>query len=306
MGPPLWLAPRGIPKLAVLADMTIVGRMNRLCTVLLALVLTAPLGNTAESSDASISIAKQFPFLAKVPRIRAAEGDYVIVVHGLTWAKATMKRMGAHLHANGYHTIEVHYPSRSIPLEEIVTQYIQPAIVEHCPDKTRRIHFVGHSMGCIVIRKLLADHPIENLGKVVLLAAPNQGTEMADFFTQSAPFQKILGPAVKSIGTGPDSWPNRLGHVDFAPGIIMGLKEYFPLVSELIPGADDGVVRVESGKVSGMAELIVVPTTHIRMPSARIVKTQTGYFLRHGKFEQSLTVEPRVKKNRLLWRRPAS
>ena len=255
------------------------------------------------SSHAASTWEQKFPFLAKIPRVRAAEGDYVVVVHGLTWARATMRRMGAFLHSEDYHTVEVHYPSRSIGVDEIVADYLLPAIREHCPDKTRRIHFVGHSMGSIMVRRLLAEHKLPNLGRVVLLAAPNRGIEMADFFTKAPALRRLLGASVTSMGVGPTSVPNQLGPVDFSPGIIMGTKGDFPMVSRLIPGEDDGVVRVESGRVRGMKELILVPTTHIRMPNTGLVRLQTLSFLQNGSFDRIAHERSATRKRAPSWNR---
>ncbi|MGK0189380.1 MAG: triacylglycerol lipase [Verrucomicrobiales bacterium] len=238
----------------------------------------------ALTTEASNRLARQFPFLAKVPRVRASSGDYVILVHGFSWAKPPLRTLGRNLHKEGFHTIEIHYPIRSISMLEVVQDYILPAVKEHCTDPERRIHFVGHSMGCIMIRKLLKEHAFDQLGRVVLLAAPNKGTEIADIFSKTPVIGKMLGEAVEQVGTEPESVPNQLGPVDYSPGIIMGTRSDFPIFPEIIPGDDDGVVRVDSGPVDGMAELITLPTTHIRMPSTRIACAQTSHFLRTGKF----------------------
>ena len=250
----------------------------------------------AQSTDAPPSLtnlkeraAEQFPFLAKVPRVREHSGDYVVLVHGFTWARATLRSLGRHLHDEGFHTIEIHYPSRSIPVDEVVQRFIAPAIARHCTDPKRKVHFVAHSMGCIMVRRLLAgagpESELPNLGRVVLLAAPNKGTEVASFFGNMPLIGSVLGNAVREIGIEPESVPNQLGGVDFAPGIIMGTRSDFPLMPKLLEGEDDGVVRVESGEVEGMAELIKLPTTHIRMPQSRAVRAQIRHFLRNGRFK---------------------
>lgn len=239
-----------------------------------------------KTNDASARLAKQFPFLAKVPRIRKNSGDYVILVHGFSWATPPLRSLGRYLNQQGFHTIEVHYPIRSIPMDEVLQSYIMPAVDEHCTDPDRRIHFVGHSMGCIMIRKFLTERTVDRLGQVVLLAAPNKGTEVAEFFSRAPILGKMLGEAVRQVGTEQHSVPNQLGPVNFAPGIIMGTRSDFPFIAAVLPGEDDGVVRVDSGAVEGMAELITVPTTHIWMPSAQIAREQTVHFLQTGRFSR--------------------
>ena len=204
------------------------------------LVLTVGAGANPKASPASQQRRNgmqkhQFPMLHKVPRVRQNSGDYVVLVHGLSWMRDTMKALGKHLNAQGYHTIEVHYPSRSIAIDEVLNSYVRPAVVEHCTDPKKKVHFVGHSMGCVMIRKLLTESKINRLGNVVMLAAPNQGIELADFFMRSPVIRKVFGESVYQIGADPDSEPNNLGPVTFSPGIIMGSKSAFPVVSDFIP-----------------------------------------------------------------------
>ena len=235
-------------------------------------------------NEAAARLARQFPFLAKVPRVRENTGDYVVLVHGFTWAKATLRSLGRYLNNQGFHVVEVYYPTRSIPIEEVLDRYVRPAVREHCADPKRRVHFVGHSMGCVAIRKLLTETPVDNLGNVVLLAAPNKGVEMAGFLSKTPILGKMLGKFVRQVSSDAESVPNRLGPVTFSPGIIMGTRSDFPFLPSVLPGADDGVVRVESGRVEGMAELITLPTTHIRLPDTKAARAQVLHFLLKGRF----------------------
>jgi hypothetical protein len=138
-----------------------------------------------------------------------------------------------------------------------------------------------------MIRKYLKHYEVPNLGRVVLLATPNQGTELAGRLQRSiTPIRKIFGSAVESLGTAHDELPRSLGTPDFEPGVIMGTRSAFPFLSPLVPGTDDGVVAVESGKIDGMRDFLVTPTTHCTITREKEVLRQIAFFLVHNRFDE--------------------
>lgn len=219
--------------------------------------------------------------------VREGDGDYVVLVHGLSWFRDTLKPAEKQLNALGYHTVHVHYASRKADIGEIVDERVRDAITEHCTDPNRKIHFVGHSMGGIMIRKYLKSYETLNLGKVVLMATPNQGTELAEILKRSiTPIRKVFGKAVEELGTTSNSLPNTLGAPNFEPGIIMGSLSAFPFLSPFVPGTDDGVVAVEAGKVERMRDFIVTPTNHCNIAREEEVLRQIAFFFVHGTFDE--------------------
>ena len=139
-------------------------------------------------------------------------------------------------------------------------------------------------MGALVVREYLARGKPERLGRVVLLAAPNQGSPIAEPLKWK-PLGRLIGPAVAD-SCGLDGPARRLPQtVDFAPGILMGNRPgWFPYLSPFIKGADDGVVAVDSGRLQGMADFRVVTTSHTRMPQHAGTQREVLAFLRQGRF----------------------
>jgi hypothetical protein len=185
--------------------------------------------------------------------------------------------------SQGFRVINIGYPSRKYPIEQLA-EYIGRRINERCTDGNKKIHFVTHSLGGIVLRCYLKGNPLPNLGRVVMLSPPNQGSELVNIFRGNVLFKIAAGPAGAQLGTEPTSVPNVLGPVDFEVGIITGNGSLNPIFSHLIPGAGDGRVSVKRSKVDGMADFMTVPQHHsFIMNSSEVIK-QVVYFLENAKF----------------------
>jgi hypothetical protein len=139
-------------------------------------------------------------------------------------------------------------------------------------------------MGGILVRWYLKDHKPQNLGRVVMLAPPNQGSEVVDWEKHWLLFRWLLGPAGQQLGTGAESLPAQLGPVDFELGVIAGDRSVEFLHSLIIPGPDDGKVGVERAKVQGMKDFLLVHKTHTFIMRDNEVLNQIEYFLRTGNF----------------------
>lgn len=215
-------------------------------------------------------------------------GDYVILVHGLDWFRDTLKPTAAFLHQQGYSTINVRYPSRKVTGTAEAADWVTKVVAEHCTDPTKRIHVVAHSMGTVVVREFLAKHRPSNLGQVVLIAAPNRGTPLATPLRWK-PLGKMICPAAAELGCGKKGAPlTEPSAVNFSPGILMGNKPgWFPYLSPFLPGPDDGVVPVSSGKIDGMADLRIIRASHTGLPHNAAALSETVYFLRTGHFSSS-------------------
>ncbi len=209
-------------------------------------------------------------------------------MHGLARTGRSMLSMEKALQEAGYQTYNCNYPSREHPIELLSETFI-PKAIETCNQQFQptQIHFVTHSMGGILIRCYLAKEEPENLGRVVMLAPPNAGSELVDHLSRFQVFNLINGPAGKQLGTDAESLPKSLGPVDYEVGIIAGNKSLNPITSTLIPGEDDGKVSTTSAQVAGMTDYIVLPYNHsFIMNRAEVIK-QTIHFLNNGHFLHS-------------------
>lgn len=199
-----------------------------------------------------------------------------------------MHKIEAALQNLGYKTYNCNYPSRSQPIQLLSETFISQAIA-YC-EKTynpSRIHFVTHSMGAILTRYYLPQHTLGSLGRVVMLAPPNAGSELVDRLSGLELFRLINGPAGNQLGTAESSLPNSLPAVDYEVGIIAGNKSLNVLASALIGTENDGKVSTKSARLDGMTDYIVLPYTHTFMMQRREVIDQTTKFLKNGRFLHS-------------------
>ncbi len=226
-------------------------------------------------------------YLCTLFTVSSNASEHVILLHGLCRGPRSMKTMERKLTDAGYQVLNMAYPSRSGSVKQLSDKYIGKA-VEQCEKQgSTRIHFVTHSMGGILIRAYLKSHKVAHLGKVVMLAPPNQGSEVVDRLGHWRLFQYIHGPAGGELGTGKNSTPSSLGEVNFHLGVIAGNCSINWINSLMIKGRDDGKVSIQHTKVQGMTDHIVVKTNHPYIMNNKTVGLQTLAFLRNGHFQKS-------------------
>jgi len=209
----------------------------------------------------------------------------LLVLHGLGRTPRSMRpvaRQGALL---GYDVFNAGYASRRCCIHEHAAELARTVDRRFGADG-EPLYVVTHSMGGLVLRACVAAGLLdpERIGRVVMLAPPNAGSEVADVLSRSAVFRRVIGPAGPELVTGPAGVPARLPPVPFELGVVAGARSWNPLFSSWIGGQNDGKVSVARAGVAGMRELLVVPHAHtfiMRVPS---VLAEVFHFLEHGRF----------------------
>lgn len=210
--------------------------------------------------------------------------EAIILLHGLARTSRSMNKAGKLLAAYGYKIVNVDYPSRSADISILAQTYIAQTLKQCDTEGIKKIHFLTHSMGGILLRDYLASRSIDKLGRVVMLAPPNQGSEVVDKLGGWRLFYTLNGPAGLQLGTGSNSVPNRLGPVNFQLGVIAGSKTANPFLSRLIPDVNDGKVSVSRAQVAGMQDFIVMPYSHPFIMRRVVVIEQALHFIQQGYF----------------------
>lgn len=214
----------------------------------------------------------------------ASSREGVLLLHGIARRPASMRPMERCLASAGYRTLNLGYPARQADLSGCA-EAIAPAVAAFASD-CARLHVVTHSMGGLVARVLLSRRRPENLGRVVMLGPPNQGSEVADALHHLTVYRRVFGPAGLELVTRPDAALEAcLGPVDYPLGIIAGIRSLYPLASRLwLRGPNDGRVTVARTRLDGMADHHVLPVAHPTMMRAPRVQAETLRFLAQGRF----------------------
>lgn len=209
-----------------------------------------------------------------------------ILLHGFAGLPIMNRPLARKLSRSGFDAHELGYDSWGKSLDQVCDRLL-PRIARIAESKSGSVHFIGHSMGGLVIRALLRRQRPNNLGHVVMLGTPNAGSEVADFVDDWAVLRPILGKAAPALVTRRSAAVDALlGPVDYPLGIIAGSwRAPVPALSRLIPGPNDGKVSVASTRLAEAADHIVLPLSHSLLLYHASAHRQAIHFLLHGRFD---------------------
>jgi pimeloyl-ACP methyl ester carboxylesterase len=212
--------------------------------------------------------------------------DGVVLLHGISRTQRSFRKMQTAIEAAGLATLNVGYASRSKTLEALAED-IHPAIDNFAERLEGDLHFIGHSMGGLLIRVYIARHRPKRLGRVAMLGTPNGGSEIADRLRHLGVYRAWFGPAGQQLVTRRDTaLAAMFPPEDYPVGIIAGNRSIDPIASALLPKPHDGRVSVENTRLDGMADHIVIGTPHPFLPGNATAIAQTIAFLKDGKFSR--------------------
>jgi pimeloyl-ACP methyl ester carboxylesterase len=205
----------------------------------------------------------------------------VVLVHGLwvpalvmTPLGAMLARAGLRMHLFGYRGRKASLAGHAARLVEFVgTRAASGA------------HIVGHSLGGLVALEACTQRPALALGRVVLLGTPARGCLAGRRLAQTDWGRWFLGASETLWHEGRAARWNR----PEALGVIAGTRALgLGRVLGPLPGANDGVVRVEETAVDGMQERLILPVGHSEMLVSPRVARAVRSFLEYGRFDANL------------------
>jgi pimeloyl-ACP methyl ester carboxylesterase len=144
------------------------------------------------------------------------------------------------------------------------------------------VHFLGHSLGGLIIYRFLERFGAAPGGRTVFLGTPCVASRTAVQAARFTPVAHLMGPSVADELLQP---PQRHWSHARELGIIAGTQ---PLgVGQLFAqfGEDnDGTVAVSETRLPGATSHITLPVSHLGMLLSARVALETGMFLTQGHF----------------------
>jgi len=207
----------------------------------------------------------------------------IVLVHGLWMSGFELNVLKHRLEAEGdCFAVPFSYPSLTGSMSDHVHSLIDFAHSQ----ASSQVHFIGHSLGGLVILRALELTNDLPPGRAVLLGTPLQGSQAARGVARLLPFGKaILGSAVheECIGSTPREWSGRRDVGVIAGSMGMGLGRLFAHLDT----DHDGTVMVEETRLPGAKDHIVLHTSHTGMLFSGEVAEQAWCFLRTGSFRRA-------------------
>lgn len=210
----------------------------------------------------------------------------VLLLHGHGRFGASMGLLARAARRAGYATLAPSYPHRR-RLGDIADG-LAPRVTAFENGFNGPLHILTHSLGGLVARALIARHRPTRLGRVVMLAPPNAGSELAEllFRLRIAPW--LLGGSGAHLRTERlEADETLLGKIDFPVGVIAGDRALLPLPFNPLPRPHDGKVSVAATHVAGLTDHVTLPVTHTLMVYDRRVIAAAMAFLEKGSFAVS-------------------
>lgn len=200
----------------------------------------------------------------------------VVLVHGLYMPSLVMWVLGERLQQAGFTPHYFGYATTRLPLRAQaarLAQFVRQRQLLPC-------HFVGHSLGGLLLRHLAAGYPDLLQQRVVTLGSPHQGSAAAKCLQEyyapllGAAWQDGLDGHVPSGGKI-RAWGNIRGSRNMGAGRLLGVDAH-----------SDGTVALTEA-VLPHSEMLTLPCTHTGLLLDKTVARQTAYFLQHGCFESA-------------------
>jgi triacylglycerol lipase len=208
----------------------------------------------------------------------------IYFLHGYAGPGFEMNKILKAVEKEGYNCTLFNYRSMVDDIDSVGRDLIKRILA----DKEHTISFVTHSMGALVVRSIykhidsITDFPI--IQRIVMIAPPNNGTPIADFYTKFHFLNFFLGPNLKNLTTdtvtGAPRYPIPTCEVGLITGSFSGSKN----LNLFIRTDNDGIVVPEQAKLGIEKDYVNIKSWHFGLLYDKRVAKYVISFLKSGRF----------------------
>lgn len=212
-----------------------------------------------------------------------ADGQRRVVVlqHGMWRSSLSLLRIERTLRAHGYEVHNLDYPSTRERIEQHAARLAAAVEQIHATGPVHELHFVGHSMGGLVIEQYLRSAEARPTTGCVYIAVPHHGALLADLRKHWFLFRLAMGTAgALQLSPGDPLVQQAIPRPGRSGTIVGDLGEG----NASIPGRDDGTVAVDEATFDGATATIRLPFGHTRIAYDPVTAREVLHFLRTGAF----------------------
>ncbi len=204
------------------------------------------------------------------------ESASVLFVHGLWMTGAEGLLLRQRLGAYGLSVTTFRYGTTFDRLADVIVRLAQ-AIREQGPG----VRLLGHSLGGLMLLRCLADHPTLEIGPVVLMGCPVNGSLAAQGLARIPGAGWLLGEAAAELlHEDARHWRRHSPLGVIAGDVGIG---FAALIADL-PSPHDGAISVEEARLRGASDYRTYQVNHMGLLTSASVARGVAGFLNSGRF----------------------
>lgn len=216
--------------------------------------------------------------------LSAKASHKIYLVHGYAGLGLELEKINRAVSGAGFVSEIYHYPSLVEDVDRVGKELLSKIQQENYDS----VSFVTHSLGALVVRSIY--HHLDSMvrfpfiHRFVMIAPPNNGSPIADFWAQFGFVKYLVGPNVDNLTTNPITGAQKYPIPGCEVGIIAGSTGRKVGYNIFIVGDNDGLVPVESAKLGTEQDLTLVNSSHVSLVLNKKVVNNVVNFLEYGKF----------------------
>lgn len=208
----------------------------------------------------------------------------VYLIHGFAGLGIEMQKISNYLSKAGYECTIFSYPSLSRDIDSVAHKLFNDIL----RDKPDTVSFVTHSMGALVARSiyhyLKPEVKFPFIHRMVMIAPPNKGTPVADFFVHSRLISSLAGPNIRNLTTDKTEGAAKYPVPDCEVGIILGIAPFKTGYNLFLEENNDGLVLPKHAKLGIEKDIAFIKASHTAILFRNQTSTLTLRFLKRGYF----------------------